>query len=427
MFLTKFNHWWTVNSVNKDLVGQAREAFNHILSFLGKRQILLLMGLRRVGKTTLMFQLIDYLLNKLEVNPLHILYFSFDEEREELDKILEEYQISVLKMSFSEVKNKLYFFFDEVQKLKDWVNKLKILYDLNPNIKIIISGSASLNLLKESKESLAGRIYDFKINPLDFREFLKFKKVTFDPDRLNIYREIIQKEIESYLKNSGFIEVIFEREEKVLKKYFKESLLEQVLFRDIQDTFSINEPRLLMVLIKILSSKPGMLVEFQNIANDLNRDQRTIANYFEFLRLSFLTKSLYNFSRNLLTSEKKLKKYYLSYPAFCLALKDFPIDSEYKGLLIENLLVSCEKSLFFYRSPSKWEVDLIKTEGEEIIPVEVKYQESISTRDLKGLKNFMGKFKVKKGILISKDLESKLDAPVGTIEVIPIWKYLLWE
>jgi len=427
MQLTKFNQWWITHSINKDLVGQSREAFHHLLSFLKKRQIMLLMGLRRVGKTTLMFQLIDYLLTELEVNPHHIFYFSFDEEREDLGKVLEDYKISVLKMDFSESKEKLYFFFDEIHKLRDWGNKLKVLYDLNPNIKIIISGSASLNLLKGVKESLAGRIFDFEINPLDFREYLKFKGVNIDFERLDIFREIIFREIENYLQNSGFIEVIFEQDEKILKKYFKESLLEQVLFKDIQNTFSVYEPQFLMVLIKILASRPGMLVDFQNIASDLKRDPRTIANYFEYLRLSFLIRPLYNFSRNLLASERKLKKYYLSQPAFCQALQDYSTDPLYKGLLMENLLVSCEESTFFYRSPSKWEVDLIKTERHKIIPMELKYKESISVKDFKGLKNFMSKFNIKKGIILSKDSEIKFDTSTGIIEVIPFWKYLLMK
>jgi len=101
-----------------------------------------------------------------------------------------------------------------------------------------------------------------------------------------------------------------------------------------------------------------MLVEYKSLANGLNKDQRTITNYFEYLKCSFLVRALYFFSFNLLTSEKKRKKYYLAHPAFCSALVDEASD-ELKGRLVENLFISVLKAKFFYHSTTKEEVDII--------------------------------------------------------------------
>jgi len=71
---------------------------------------------------------------------------------------------------------------------------------------------------------------------------------------------------------------------EILRRYFRESILERVIYRDIPEQFTIREPALAFQILNILASQPGMLIEYKNLANDLGRDQRTIANYFEYLK-----------------------------------------------------------------------------------------------------------------------------------------------
>ena len=174
MDLVKFNHWWREGKVNSTLVGKPRQALKEILPYLERRQILILKGLRRTGKTTLFYQIIQYLLKEKKISPYRIMYFSFDEEVADFDELIQTYQREVLKENFSHGKQPCYLFFDEIHKCKDWPEKLKILYDLHPNLKICVSGSASLTLVRDIKESLAGRCFEFEITPLDFQEYLKF-------------------------------------------------------------------------------------------------------------------------------------------------------------------------------------------------------------------------------------------------------------
>ncbi len=423
MDITKFNEWWSTKSINRALVGKRRNIFSVIIRYLDKRQAILLKGLRRVGKTTLMYQLIDYLLQEKGINPYNILYFSFDENRGSLEDILEEYSHLVLKKTFTQQKEKLYIFLDEIQKLKGWADALKIFYDIYPNIKFIISGSAALGLLKDSRESLAGRVLDFDIEPLDFKEFLLFREVSIDYERIDIYKDLLQSNFNQFLKTSGFIEILNEDDE-VIKKYFTQSILERVIFRDIPEIFSVKEPHLLFTIIKILAANPGMLVDFQNLSNDLNRDKRTISTYFEYLKYSLLVNPLYNFSRNMLTSEKKLKKYYLSHSAFCHAISNI---EKFKLIpnMVENCMVSKEKAKFFYRTPDRREVDIIKIDGNKLTPIEIKYTSSIQNSEISGIKSFMKKYKVKDGIIISKDLEDEIYFSYGRVKIIPVWKYML--
>jgi len=316
MELYQFNPWWKDAKVPPEFSGRQRKIFSEIVKYLDKRQIILFTGLRRVGKTTLMYQIVDELLRK-GANPYHILYFSFDEMRYELEDILKQYEIDILKEDIS--KKRVFLFLDEIQKLKDWPSKVKLLYDANPKIKIVLTGSAQITMWRGMRESLAGRFFDFMIRPLDFEEYLDFKDVVIDKNREKIFEMDLKRHMAGLLKSGGFIEAL-DMDEPMLRKYLKESLLERVIFVDIPQTFKLDLPELLMKLLTITASKPGFYLDYKNLSNDLNVDQRTIANYISYLEYALFLQKLYNYSRNLLTSEKKVKRLYPCNTAFTLAL-----------------------------------------------------------------------------------------------------------
>lgn len=95
--LDKWNHWWKEGYIKKELIGKRRKFFYEIINYLDKRQIIAIKGQRRVGKTTLLYQIIDYLITQKKVDKFKILYFSFDEEIKDLNSILDEYEKDILK------------------------------------------------------------------------------------------------------------------------------------------------------------------------------------------------------------------------------------------------------------------------------------------------------------------------------------------
>lgn len=425
MDLSRYNHWWIRKKVDPALAGRERDAFEDILKYIDKRQAVLLKGLRRVGKTTLFYQLINYLITERKINPYNIIYFTFDEDIQSIEAILKEYQRLVLKREFGTLKNEvIYIFLDEIQKLKGWTNQIKIYYDLYPNFKFFLSGSESIGLARDVKENLGGRVYDFIIKPLGFREYLKFKNVDIDYQRMDIYKDTLQFEVSNYLKNSGFIEMIWELDDEILRKYFRESLLEKVLYKDIPEVFSVNEPAALFKILRILAKSPGMLVKYNELGSDLKIDQRTVRNYFSFLKASFLVHCQYQFSKNLLTSEKKLKRYYLSHSCFSNFFSEEPYKEGYMDNLIENLFVTIRDSQFFYRSPTMQEVDIVEVKDGETVPIEIKYKNNIMKKDIRGMLSFIKKYSPKEAIIISKDQWERLQILETTVEIVPHWKFL---
>ena len=181
--------------------------------------------MRRVGKTSLMQQMIDYLILEKNIPRDQILFHNFDESIP-IPDILQEF---IESLHGNEMNSKTYYiFFDEIQKVADWQSKIKIYYDLYPNIKFILSGSSSLHLQKN--ESHAGRIFEYYIDPLDFEEFLRYtekEKILSSP---YIYREELSKEFELYLRRQ-FIDCIYFSDIEVAE--YIQQLKNKILKEDI--------------------------------------------------------------------------------------------------------------------------------------------------------------------------------------------------
>lgn len=415
MELYHFNPWWRDGKVSPEFLGRRRKIFDEIIKYIDKRQIVLFTGLRRVGKTTLMYQIIDELLRK-GVDPYNILYFSFDEMRYDLRDIIKQYETEILRDDIS--KKKAFIFLDEIQKLEGWPSKVKLSYDANPKLKIFLTGSAQITMWRGTRESLAGRFFDFELKPLDFEEYLDFKEIKIDRNREKIFEKELKLYMAEFLKTGGFIEAL-DMNEHMLRKYLKESLLERVIFVDIPQTFKLDLPELLLKLLTITASRPGFYLDYKNLSNDLNIDQRTIANYISYLEYALFLQKLYNYSRNLLTSEKKVKKLYPSNTAFTLVLNpqaDLPS-------VLEQFFVNSLGTRFFLKTPQKEEIDIIHTLDKSVLPIEVKIKEKISKDDVKTLLKFLERHNLQRALLITLDTETKYQKEKRIVEAIPYWKY----
>lgn len=397
-----------------------RDLFNDISQEIKSKQIISLIGLRRTGKTTILKQLIDYLIKSEKTKREHIIFYSFDEEQPKIKEIMNEYETMIGK-EILDIKNKVYIFLDEIQKLKDWQNQVKYYYDNYKNIKFFISGSSSLFIRKHVQESLAGRIYEFVLEPLSFKEFLLFRGKEEMVKKKKLFRDSLKKEATAYQKRQ-FVDIVEETEENV-SKYIK-TLIEKIIYQDIPRFFPIEHEDLLLRILKIVASNPGMLSDYESLSKELGISRVTLSNYFFYLEESFLIKKMYNFSKNMITSEKKMKKFYLTTTSFFTALNDQTDEPK----VAENLAVISTGAKFFWRTPQKYEVDII-LKNEKIIPIEVKYKKTIQKKDTLNLLRFCRKFNIKEALMITKDEENEKEINYKNnkikITFIPLWKWLL--
>jgi len=388
-----------------------REIFSSLIGTIHKRQIVEIVGLRRTGKTILLFQLINHLLES-GVEPFSILYFTFDEERIKIEELLKIFSKQTEKNFKTE---KIYIFLDEIQKLPDFQNQIKIYYDLYPNLKFFLSGSSSFFIKKKTQESLAGRTLSFNILPLNFKEYLYFKDKSEILDKPLLYSKEIEKEFEIFL-TSQFIESL-EMSKEERKEYFM-SIIKKIVFEDIPQIFFIENPEIILKILKIIAQQPGLLIDYQSFSREIGVSNKTLSNYFYYLEEAFLIKKLYNFSLNLVTSEKKLKRFYLATPSFSWAMVDF---IEF-GKLVENFVASIKNYKFFWRDSYGHEVDFVNFEKEFIVPIEVKYKERVLLKEMKNLILFCRKFKLSEAKILMKIFEKQKESFNNLIiEKIPIF------
>lgn len=408
--LLDLNPWWKEEF---KIEFKDRTIYKQIQKFIQLPQIIALTGLRRVGKTTLLFKIIEDAI-KNNTKKENIIYFSFDEFREiELREVLRAYEGLVEKNLRQE---KYLFLLDEIQKLNNWENQLKGIYDtFGKNIKLIISGSESLFIKRKSKETLAGRIFEFKVELLSFPEFLNFKEIKFKP--IGIYEKELIKLFNDFTLTLGFPELVNVKEKEVIKKYIKENIIEKVIYRDIPKIFKIKDISILESLFNIFLEDPGQLIEISGLAKDLKISRQTLSNYLLYLEESFFIRKLYNFSRSRRKVERKLKKYYPTIISTNILFKE---DELSKSKVFEWLIVNQLKAEFFYRDPYKNEVDIIIS-NKKLMPIEIKYGKV----DYKGLLVFMKKFNLAEAYIISYNKEAKQIIENRTIYIIPAFKFLL--
>lgn len=415
--LAKFNEWWTTKKVKASLLKpHKRPLFFHIQEYMKNRQILLITGLRRVGKTTLMHQLIQDLLDK-KVKAEKIVYFSFDEEIVDFDDLIQTFEEKVLLKKIQD--EKIYIFLDEIQKCEDWQNKIKISYDLYPNVKFVISGSASVQISRKAKESLAGRIFDFLLEPLTFKEFLDWKNIKIDENRMELFQREAMPLFYDYLRKGGFPEIVNEEDDEKIKNYVKNNVIERIIYRDLPEEFGIKDYELLKTLIEMMAREPGITINYDALSRNLHRNKKTIMDYFFYLEYSMLIKILANYRKGFLVSSRKLKKAYIANTAISFAIVENFYSDSFLERIAENLAVIVTKAKNYYRN--KYEVDIVLREGRKITPIEVKY----GRPEIDSMLKFLSEFNLERAIILTKDVSEKKTINKKKILLLPLWNFSL--
>lgn len=429
-----------------------RKLFSELVKYLPERQILSVVGLRRTGKTILLKQLIQRIIEEDGVKPGNILFISFDEalvtSKLALNNYLDVFLENILK---KESVEKIYIFLDEIQYIDKWQHILKRYYDIHQNIKFVISGSSSLFLKKKTTESLAGRIYEFKLHPLSFEEFLEltganteligeYRKYSFsignltpehiqDDYSLFLARNgnILKDYFEEYLLYYQFPEMVLQKDKDKIIKYISESIYRKTIEYDIPKLFGVEKIDELKFLFQILVNENSSLIEFKTISAEAGIEENTLKKYVSYFQESFLVNLLYNYSKSFRKSKRLQKKGYIASSNFFMAVRsdwtENPIlRSQYFGSLAEtyvfNLLKENYQYLSFYRK-GKDEVDFVASDDYRNLGahklIEVKYTNEIKWSDIKFIDRIAKKiFKIKYLICSKNEFkndESKLIVP----------------
>lgn len=423
--LIKQNQWWQDETT--ELPEFERDLIKELLKYEEYKQIICIIGLRRVGKTILMKQIIQ----KLNASKNNICYISFDDIDFQQYRIAED--LINYFLEFSNKNEKRFLFLDEIQKLPNWADLLKVYYDIEENLKIFVSGSASLEI-KEYKETLAGRILTFHLPILTFKEFVRYFGMDYSLSE-NLFRDydlkfITQKErykelFELYLIKGAFPELLEIADKDFIRKYIKESVVEKAI-SDISKIALENE-KIIYELFRLLVNSNAQLFEIVNLASILKINRNLVSSYLTLLEKTFLIKISYNFTASISKQVRASKKQYCAHSSVVIALLDYPIEilnTEVAGHLVEATIANNLENISFWRTPHH-EIDFIIKSDNKIIPIEVKYKTRIDKSDIKSILKFMEEFQLKKGYIITKDLLEQQKINENELIFIPAWLFLL--
>ncbi len=412
------------NNSNVNIV--EREVFSRILPWIKEKEIIALNGPRQSGKTTL--------LNKIkEMLPRNeTVYISFENNQS-----LASFSASPKEFisAYLHKNNKVYFLFDEFQYVKNGGKILKELYDTFPQAKFIITGSASL-AIREIASALVGRVIYLNLYPFSFGESLLLqeeplyhywkKNNSFFRNYLEngfidylpklIFNSELTKSFELYLTYGGYPRV--NTIDPLLKQETLTNLLETYVEKDIIKYLRIGDFLQFQNFVKSLAAINGGLLNYSSMSKELGVAYRQVRQYLSQLENTFVIKLINSYATNKTTEIKKTPKaYFLDIGLRNSLINDFrPIDlRQDKGNLVEcfvfqqlyfrrRLENNFRYEIKYWRTKQGAEVDFVIEFQDELIPLEVKYQESPNTNLTRSFNNFLNKYKQKKAVVITKNL-----------------------
>ena len=445
---------------------QSRELFKRavlpsILQWMDDRQALVLVGSRQVGKTSILFLLIQHLLgHKIQLQNL----FYLDLENFDHLALLEkrpESLIQFLQLEGADFNECIYLFIDEIQYLQHPTNFLKLMVDhypptepagnkQSPRIKIICTGSSSLDIRRKFKDSLAGRKIVFEIFSLSFDEFLQFKNETkfqniletyqlsklLDGEDLpkappDMYKKTLHDRLDEYCRYGGYPGVVLE---PVIDK--KLILLAEIhssyVRKDLSSLFTIENIHAFNQLIQLLALGTGNLLNVNTLTSDLAISRPTLLNYLTILENTFIIKRLPPyFQRKKREVIKMPKVFFLDLGLRNLVVKQFnelTLRPD-RGALIENFSFihlyrdrSPLNELYFWRTKQGTEVDFILQTQNDLIPIEVKHKAMNSNTPLPpGLKSFLTAYSTSQAVVITKDHFGQSKYGKTRVVFLPAW------
>lgn len=393
-------------------------------------------GVRRSGKSTYLFQVIDRLLNE-GVNRRNILYLNFFDDRlhnlkqEGLGLISEAYY-----SLFPEKKNTetVYCFFDEIQTVEGWepfVDRMM----RTEQCEVYLTGSSSQMLSREIATQMRGRALSWEIFPFSFREFLDYKGIDWAGPLSTKKRLTVQKAFEEYWETGGFPEVAgLDRHMriKIHQEYFH-----AVLFRDLVERHDVSHPKAVTDLAHRLIDNTASLYSINNLTGYLKSlghkaPKSAVSDYLEWFEDAYFLFTVRIFDASLARSKTNPKKIFCVDHALVTSVASGILINA--GHLLENLIFTAlrriSSNIYYYKSKGGLEVDfVVQMRGRSRLLVQVcesLLEPLTRKREVVALSEAMVELGLKSGTIVTRNEEGEIEvANKKRIKIIPVWRFLL--
>lgn len=405
------------------------EIVNSIEKLSQSKEIVIIKGIRRCGKSTSLLQLCKKFIDS-GFKKKNILIVNFEDPRfKNLDLDLLNIIYEMYLTELQPDKNHLVIL-DEVQNVVGWEKFARFLHE-NKKIMVFVTGSSSKLLSSEYSSILAGRHLDLEAKPLSFKEYLSFQNIEIKK-RLDISskRHVIKAEFKNYLLKGGFPKVTITKIESQ-KKELLETYFRDIIIKDVVKRFKIKEIGKIEDLAKYYLTNVSTLQSFNNIKNVLKLNLDTVERFSHNLTsvflLNFVKKFSYSEKEQLLNPRK----------VYCIdnGLRNsvaFVFSEDY-GKLAENIVFNNlnkeNQEIYYWKNQKQEEVDFIIKKKQKILgAVQVCWnieKEKTEEREVKSLISACKELKLKKGLILTEDIEKEKKIEGIQISFRPIWKWLL--
>lgn len=384
---------------------------------LQNNKLVVLTGVRRCGKSSLVTAYLNRMFRSKNLTPDQTLILNFEDPRlcnvtaEQLLEIVED-----TKVEFA--INPKIILFDEIQEIKDWPKAIRTLCDTKP-YQIIVTGSNSHLLSTEYSSALSGRYVVLPVYPLSFQEILSFRDIGFTQKLCKNGGTEIRKCLKEYIEFGGFPEIVLSlnKKEKLLT-YF-----DTIIVKDNAERLGSRNVSLLREMAKYLLTNISNPTSYNNLAKIFEIGVDTAKRYCEAFEESYLIFGVPKFDYSVKKQILNPRKIY----AIDNGLRNMIgfVFSEDSGRLMENIiyleLKRRGKDIFYWKN--KKELDFVVREGKNQQLINVAYE--VNDRELDSLEEAMQVFNTEKSYLITYNTEDTIKKSDKTIEVVPIYRWLL--
>jgi len=444
------NPWWIDGHIEDDYNRMPRrlyfELFKPIVYEQEIRRAVVLMGPRRVGKTVMLFHLVEDMI-KNGINPKKIIFITIENPIYNNISLEQLFSYSKEATGLTD-KNGWYIIYDEIQYFRDWEVHLKSLVDSFRKDKFIVSGSAAAALKFASNESGAGRFTDFILPPLTFNEYISMKGL----DRIitttklkwrdyitefytSSHLDELNRHFIDYINFGGYPEVIFsEKIQANPGRYIRQDIVDKVLLRDLPSLYGISDTRELNSLFTTIAYNSGGEFSLEALSTQSQVPKNTLKKYIEYLEAAYLIKMV----RRIDQGGKRFKrdnffKIYLTNPSLRSALfSPLTATDEMIGSMVETAIFAqwMHREWFtpWYARWAKGEVDLIGLSEVNLKPIwalEIKWTNRFFNKpnELKSLFRFCTESKLNNPIVTTIDKEGEKKYQNLNIQFLPASSY----
>lgn len=408
-----------------------RELFSKIKPWIERPEIIVIMGSRQVGKTTLLKMIMETLPEKQK------LYLDLEDQviLEICNSGIETF-IQYLQLNGYNPSKKFFVLIDEIQYLENPSNFLKLLYDHYPDLKLIVTGSSSFQIKQKFKDSLTGRKIVFELDSFSFNEFLQLKSPKLLEKRIYL-GDIFTILNSGYNKSwslvlNEFLPIFWDyltfggypKPAQETRKEIKIALINEIFTsyvrKDIKDIGNIVNVTGYNQLVKLLAHQIGNQVNFNELSNTLQLHQNTLKKFVFLLENTFIISLLRPYFQNKRKELSKMPKVYFLDIGLRNAIANnfqWPLNRSDLGSLVENFVFLelkrkfTQEQLFYWRTLSKAEIDFVlQLDNLQIVPIEVKAARLNKPVISRAFHSFIQKYKPKSGIIINLNF-------VGVVEV----------